>query len=156
MTIHLTCFIGLCLQIASILYKNRKLEKKALSSKNPKGSKYKRKHTIEECGYLWSKYKGVVNQHQVKIRQKVWFLQFVVTLLCIALIYPSEFLFYVRQTFNDQGDQQELVDLLDYITFYLFWVGVYHCPKQVSGHGYFYNLYGYLIILVLLIIEKNA
>ena len=48
------------------------------------------------------------------------------------------------------------MDLLDYITFYLFWVGVYHTPKSASGHGYFYNLYGYLIILVLLIFEKNA
>lgn len=104
MTIHLTCFVGLVLQISSVLYKNRKLEKKALSSKSPKGSKYKRIHTIEECGAIWSKYKAGVNKHQVKIRQKVWFLQFVVTLLCIALIYPSEFLFYVRQTFNEQGD----------------------------------------------------
>lgn len=77
-------------------------------------------------------------------------------MLCIALIYPSEFIFYVRKTFNEQRDQEELVALLDYITFYLFWVGVYHCPKQISGHGYFYNLYGYLIILILLIFEKNA
>ena len=46
--------------------------------------------------------------------------------------------------------------LLDYITFYLFWVGVYHTPLQASGHGYFYNLYGYLIILILLVFEKNA
>lgn len=49
--------------------------------------------------------------------------------------------------------------LLDYITFYLFWVGVYHCPYKSAaypGHGYFYNLYGYLLILILLIFEKNA
>lgn len=90
----------------------------------------------------------------MKIRQNVWLFQFVITLLCIALIYPSEFIFYVRKTFNDEGDHPELVNLLDYITFYLFWVGVYHCPEQ--GHGYFYNLYGYLIILVLLVFEKNA
>jgi|LauGreDrversion4_2_1035121.scaffolds.fasta_scaffold12084_10 hypothetical protein len=32
MAIHLTCFIGLCLQIASRLYKNRRAEKKSLSS----------------------------------------------------------------------------------------------------------------------------
>ena len=64
----------------------------------------------------------------------------------------------MRQTFFDQKEE-ELVALLDYITFYLFWVGVYHCPYKATnypGHGYFYNLYGYLIILVLLIFEKNA
>lgn len=60
----------------------------------------------------------------------------------------------MRKTFIEEGNHPELVNLLDYITFYLFWVGVYHGPEQ--GHGYFYNLYGYLIILVLLIFEKNA
>lgn len=50
MAIHLTCFIGLCLQIASRLYKNREKEKKALSSNSENGEKYKRKLTIEECG----------------------------------------------------------------------------------------------------------
>lgn len=83
-------------------------------------------------------------------------MQFVVTLLCIAIIYPTEIIYYVKKTFIEQGDEQELVALLDYITFYLFWVGVYHSPKAVSGHGYFYNLYGYLIILLLLVFEKNA
>jgi hypothetical protein len=34
MATHLTCFIGLCLQIASSLYQNRKEEKKKLKNKN--------------------------------------------------------------------------------------------------------------------------
>jgi hypothetical protein len=114
--------------------------------------------TIQDCESHWQNYKRVVNKDQVQLRKKVWFFQFVITLLCIALIYPSEFIFYVRQTFFDQKDE-ELVALLDYITFYLFWVGVYHCPYKTAtnpGHGYFYNLYGYLLILILLIFEKNA
>lgn len=158
MAVHLTCFIGLCLQIANILYKHRKIDKSKLKN-NRQGDgkdKYKKSLTIDECEQLWEDYKRSVNRQQVKIRQRVWFLQFVVTLLCIALIYPSEFIFYVRKTFIEEGDEEELVALLDYITFYLFWVGVYHAPKAASGHGYFYNLYGYLIILVLLIFEKNA
>lgn len=63
MAIHLTCFIGLCLQIASRLYKNRKGEKKALKNRNGKneGEKYKRHLTIEECEEHWIKYKRVVN-----------------------------------------------------------------------------------------------
>ncbi len=61
MAIHLTCFIGLCLQIASRLYKNRKGEKKALSSRNDKGEKYRRNLTVEECEDHWNKYKRVVN-----------------------------------------------------------------------------------------------
>ena len=40
--------------------------------------------------------------------------------------------------------------------FYMFWGGVYHSPFTVDGHGYFYNFYGYVIILVLLIFEKNG
>ena len=34
MAVHLTCFIGLCLIIASQLYANRTFEKMKLSSKN--------------------------------------------------------------------------------------------------------------------------
>ena len=49
MAIHLTCFIGLCLQIASRLYKNRKAEKKVLSSRNESQEKYRRSMTLEEC-----------------------------------------------------------------------------------------------------------
>ncbi len=36
----------------------------------------------------------------------------------------------------------------------MFWSGVYHSPYEIDGHGYFYNFYGYVIILVLLIFEK--
>jgi hypothetical protein len=49
-----------------------------------------------------------------------------------------------------------VVTFLNYLIFYLFWGGVYHSPYNVSGHGYFYNFYGYLIILVLLVFEKNG
>jgi hypothetical protein len=158
MAVHLTCFIGMCLQIASRLYRIRKAEKRSLSSKAvSKGGKYRQHLRIDECEAVWSEYKRVVNKDQVRVRQKVWFFQFVVTLLCIALIYPSEFIYYVRKTFAEQRGSEELVALLDYVTFYLFWVGVYHCPQQAAGgHGYFYNLYGYLVILGLLVIEKNA
>lgn len=38
----------------------------------------------------------------------------------------------------------------------MFWGGVYHSPYEIDGHGYFYNFYGYVIILVLLIFEKNG
>lgn len=49
-----------------------------------------------------------------------------------------------------------IVHILDYLIFYLFWGGIYHSPEVVSKHGYFYNIWGYLIILILLIFEKNA
>ena len=74
MAIHLTCFIGLCLQIAARLYDNRKAEKKQLRNKsesyNEKGKrdKYRRELTIEECGQHWTRYKNIVNKQQVKIR----------------------------------------------------------------------------------------
>ena len=45
-----------------------------------------------------------------------------------------------------------MVSFLDYLIFYLFWGGIYHSPEK----SYFYNVYGYIIILVLLIFEKNA
>lgn len=38
----------------------------------------------------------------------------------------------------------------------MFWGGVYHSPYEQGGHGYFYNFYGYVIILILLIFEKNG
>jgi hypothetical protein len=62
MAIHLTCFIGLCLQIASRLYRNRKGEKKILINKNgSEDDKYRRNLTLEECELHWKKYKRVVN-----------------------------------------------------------------------------------------------
>lgn len=85
--------------------------------------------TIEECRFVWNEYKKEVNEYQVNIRSNIWFFQFVITLLCIALIYPSEFIYYVRKTFEQQEEYPEIVALLDYITFYLFWAGVYHCPE---------------------------
>ncbi len=45
---------------------------------------------------------------------------------------------------------------LDYFIFYLFWGGIYHSPHEISGHSYFYNVWGYLIILILLLFEKKA
>lgn len=48
------------------------------------------------------------------------------------------------------------MNLFDYIIFYLFWGGIYHSPWEISGHGYFYNVWGYIVILILLIFEKNA
>lgn len=89
----------------------------------------------------------------MRTRQKVWLFQFLVTLLCMVVIYPTEFIWQVRETFVEQGDS---VWVFDCLIFYLFWSGVYHSPWTVSGHGYFYNFYGYLIILVLLVFEKNA
>ena len=46
--------------------------------------------------------------------------------------------------------------ILEYMIFYMFWGGVYHSPYTVDGTGYFYHFYGYVIILVLLIFEKNG
>jgi hypothetical protein len=40
MAIHLTCFVGLCLRVATKLYQNRKKMKKSLSKKAKKGEKY--------------------------------------------------------------------------------------------------------------------
>lgn len=153
MAIHLTCFIGLCLVIASKLYHNRKAEKKKLNDKDETGKHYVRFMTIEECGNHWTQYKRTVNVLQVVLRQRVWLFQFLVTLGCMVIIYPTEFIWTVRETCLDQP---EVVNVLDTLIFYLFWGGVYHSPWEVSEHGYFYNFYGYLIILVLLIFEKNG
>lgn len=111
--------------------------------------------TIEECGNRWTEYKKRVNLLQVGIRQKVWLFQFIFTLLCMVAIYPTEFIYQIRQTFVEERDP-EAVNVLNYLIFYLFWGGVYHSPYSVSRHGYFYNFYGYLIILILLILEKNG
>ncbi len=70
MAIHLTCFLGLCLQIAQKLYQNREREKEALKSRNVDvdHNKYRRNLTIEECQLKWDEYKIKVNKYQVKIR----------------------------------------------------------------------------------------
>lgn len=75
--------------------------------------------------------------------------------MCMVCIYPTEFMYQIRQTFVDLH-QEDIVTWLDTFIFYLFWGGVYHSPQRVSGHGYFYNFYGYLVILVLLLFEKNG
>ncbi|TNV88031.1 hypothetical protein FGO68_gene5171 [Halteria grandinella] len=156
MAIHLTCFIGLCLLIASSLYANRKKDKKELDNKkDEEGKKRKSLMTVYQCGEHWTEYKKKVNLIQVAIRQKVWLFQFIFTLLCMVAIYPTEFIYQIRQTFVDQGET-EVVNALNCLIFYLFWGGVYHSPYNVSKHGYFYNFYGYLIILILLIFEKNG
>jgi hypothetical protein len=48
------------------------------------------------------------------------------------------------------------VKILEYMIFYMFWGGVYHSPYTVDGTGYFYHFFGYMIIVVLLIFEKNG
>jgi len=73
----------------------------------------------------------------------------------MVIIYPTEFIWQFRQTFIEE-DLPEIVKILEYMIFYMFWGGVYHSPYTVDGHGYFYNFYGYMIILVLLIFEKNG
>jgi hypothetical protein len=73
----------------------------------------------------------------------------------MVIIYPTEFIWQFRQTFIEE-DLPELVNLLETLIFYMFWGGVYHSPYTVDGYGYFYNFYGYVIILVLLIFEKNG
>ena len=76
MAVHLTCFIGLCLIVASKLYKNRKQDKKKLKTnqkevvKNSEHVKYAnfRFRTTEECGDHWTAYKRDVNVLQVDVR----------------------------------------------------------------------------------------
>jgi hypothetical protein len=83
MAIHLTCFIGLCLLIASKLYKNRKFDKKKLKKHQykegaggkaqPESENLKLRgfhvRTTEECGDHWTNYKRDVNKLQVDVRQ---------------------------------------------------------------------------------------
>jgi len=67
MAIHLTCFILLCLIIASALYKNRKLEKKKLSGKENKVRVVKML-SQDHMGRHWTEYKKTVNSLQVNLR----------------------------------------------------------------------------------------
>jgi hypothetical protein len=73
----------------------------------------------------------------------------------MVVIYPTEFIYQIRSTFIDEK-QDDIVNILEYVIFYMFWGGVYHSPYYVSKHGYFYNFYGYVVILILLIFEKNG
>jgi len=49
----------------------------------------------------------------------------------MVIIYPTEFIYQIRQTFKVQEDS-EIVNILDYLIFYLFWAGVYHSPYQIK------------------------
>ncbi len=51
MAIHLTCFLGLCLEIAQKLHENREKEKKGLKARTSElnHKKYRSNLTIEEC-----------------------------------------------------------------------------------------------------------
>lgn len=84
MAIMLGWFVCLFLIIASKLYDNRVREKKKYQGKTAL--------TMEEVGIFWTSYKREVNEIQVHMREKVWFIQFLITLICIGLIYPTEFL----------------------------------------------------------------
>mmetsp|Transcript_29539 Transcript_29539/g.28726 ORF Transcript_29539/g.28726 Transcript_29539/m.28726 type:complete len:80 (-) Transcript_29539:3435-3674(-) len=66
------------------------------------------------------------------------------------MIYPTEYIYTFREQFPE--DQ----DFYDNVIFYLFWCGIYHSPKEISGHGYFESIYGYLLIIFLLLFEKIA
>ena len=108
-----------------------------------------------EISTHWTSYKQKVNEMQIKLRARVWLFQFIFTLLCMVVIYPTEFIHQIRDTFIEEK-QENIVNILEHTIFYMFWVGVYHSPFSVDHHGYFYNFYGYLIILILLIFEKNG
>jgi hypothetical protein len=73
MAINLTCFVGLCLRVASKLYTNRKKEKKQLRRKAKNGEKYQEKMTLEDCAGVWNDYKKEVNVYQVNVRSNIWF-----------------------------------------------------------------------------------
>ena len=45
----------------------------------------------------------------------------------MVCIYPTEFMYQIRQTFADLH-QDDIVTWLDAFIFYLFWGGVYHSP----------------------------
>jgi hypothetical protein len=70
--------------------------------------------------------------------------------LCLTFIYPSQFLY----TFII--DYPRFVKLFNVLIFYTFWGGIYYSPEVISGNRYIYNVYGYIIILLLLILEKGA
>jgi hypothetical protein len=95
MAIHLTCFILLCLIVASALYKNRKKEKMKLTAKENK-VRVTKMLTQEAMGKHWTEYKRTVNLLQVNLRQKIWLFQFIITLLCMVIIYPTEFIWQFR------------------------------------------------------------
>jgi uncharacterized membrane protein len=155
--------------IASALYTNRKHDKKILNvkkhgdkkadeqdKKKDDQKKDGRAHkTGMEISTHWTSYKQKVNEMQIKLRARVWLFQFIFTLLCMVVIYPTEFIYQIRDTFIEEK-QDYIVNILEHTIFYMFWVGVYHSPFSVDHHGYFYNFYGYLIILILLIFEKNG
>ena len=79
MAIHLTCFISLCLVIASKLYQNRKKDKKKLKTKQKESNFDQTRsqnlklinfhvRTTEDCGDHWTAYKKEVNYLQVDVR----------------------------------------------------------------------------------------
>lgn len=142
MLFNMACFVGLCLILSIKLYNIRKQERQLY-----KGKAFL---TMQDVGHFWKKYKKTINETQVKMRENIWFTQFIFVILCLAVIYPTEFIYTFRQEFP------EYRITFDHLIFYLFWAGVYHSPTELSGHGYFYNLYGYLLILMLLIFEKSA
>ena len=55
---------------------------------------------MDEVVLFWKKYKKAIIETQIDIRERFWYYQFIGTVLCIALIYPSEFslVFWNRYT----------------------------------------------------------
>lgn len=89
MLFNIACFVSLCLALSVKLYNMRKQERQLY-----KGKAFL---TMEDVGHFWKKYKRLVNQTQVKIREKIWFVQFIFVILCVAIIYPTEFLYTLRE-----------------------------------------------------------
>ncbi len=52
--------------------------------------------TVEEISDYWKKYKKEINEKQIQLRENIWYCQFIFTILCICLIYPTEFLYTFR------------------------------------------------------------
>jgi hypothetical protein len=73
------------------LKRNRKHEKKKLSGKENKVRVVKQL-SQDQMGRHWTEYKKTVNGLQVNLRQKIWLFQFIFTLLCMVIIYPTEFI----------------------------------------------------------------
>ena len=107
------------------------------------------KLTLDDIKKLWSHENHDVNSRLISLKYKIVMILIIFTIICMSLLHLSANLQGLRETYSDKYVTWENII---YVTFFF---GINY-NEQKEGDSYFYEMYGYIIILALCILERKS
>ena len=107
------------------------------------------KLTLDDVKKLWSNENHDINSRLISLKYKIVMVLIFFTIICMSLLHLSANLQGLRETYSDQSIKW---DNIIYVTFFF---GINH-NEQSGGDSYLYEMYGFIIILALCILERKS